>query len=38
MKALSIAVTVAALHASPVLAADSNKQLGKVHFETFCTR
>jgi hypothetical protein len=36
MKALSIAATVAALYASPVLAADSNKQLVKVHWETFC--
>ena len=38
MKALSVAATVAALYARPVLAADGNKQLGKVNFETFCTQ
>ena len=36
MKALSIAAIVAALYASPVVAAEGNKQLGKVQFETFC--
>ena len=36
MKALSIAATVAAVYASPVVAAEGNKQLGKVQFETFC--
>ena len=36
MKALSIAATLAALYASPVVAAEANKQLGKVQFETFC--
>ena len=36
MKALPIAATVAALYTSPALAAEGNKHLGKVQFETFC--
>src|SRR5436190_8029984 len=34
---LAAATAVAALYASPTLAANGNKQLGKVHFETSCT-
>ena len=38
MRKLLIAATaVAALYANPALAANGNKQLGKVHFETSCT-
>jgi hypothetical protein len=40
MRELSVAATVAlaALYSSSALAVDGNKQLGKVHFETFCTQ
>jgi len=37
MKLLITATAVASLCAGPGLAANSNKQLGKVHFETSCT-
>jgi hypothetical protein len=37
MKRLLLAATVVAALASPAFAANANKQLGKVHFETSCT-